>query len=129
MRGRWDLTEEEKAIYLPKLISNIHDLVNGNINSIDWTNEDVAPFHLINMLEDDLNYYKHNQETNGWELDFWVNFVAPDKSYGLTVGGCCMTGSLYLGIMDNSSLSYVLEEIKEDDWCWSNYEKGGKLNL
>ena len=66
--------------------------------SIDLSDMRINPYQLRTLLEEDFGYTKHDLDTNGWELDFWLRMTNPEKTSKrkLLIQGCGMTAELRL---------------------------------
>lgn len=97
MRGSWHLTQEEKDKYVPFIKESIKKLKAGEEN-IDLTKTELTPNDVGDILEE-LGYDRISFETNGWEMDFWIEYGKFEEKK-LIVSGCGMTFDLIMRFTD-----------------------------
>lgn len=100
MRGRWDLTQEERDRYIPYIVECIKKLdTEDDIDNIDLTDTPLNPENMRDIMKE-LGYTEAYFDCNGWEFDFWIKFTK-EEAKDIVVSGCGMTFGLYLERADD----------------------------
>lgn len=109
MTNRYILTEEVEKEYIPIIkafIANLDNMTEEEIDAapdedfnIDLSGTKLAPYTLSKLMEQ-LGYSEVNTDTNGWQLDFWIDLknsnAKSDLTEKLCIMGCGMTFELRL---------------------------------
>lgn len=109
MTNRYILTEEVENEYTPTIkafIENLDSMTHEDINAapdehfnLDLSGTKLAPYTLSKLMEK-LGYSEVNTDTNGWQLDFWINLrndnAKSDLTEELCIMGCGMTFEIRL---------------------------------
>lgn len=95
MRGKYHMMDWEEKKWMQRLTVAIAELVQDKSKQIDFTNDDVCPANIVNILrkmgwEDDV------QSENGWENDTWIPLAHEDYNFSLILYYCGYTFELKL---------------------------------
>lgn len=113
MINRYILTEEVEKEYIPiieNFINKLDNMSNSDIDiedsesfKVDLSQTKLAPYTLSKLMEK-LGYSEIDTDTNGWQLDFWINIrnnnAKSDLTEQLCIMGCGMTFELILANRD-----------------------------
>lgn len=119
VENRWTLAEDIKNIYKPvieKFLKKIEDLtyeevknIDGEDISLDLSDTRLNPYTLLELMKE-LGYSKEEFDSNGWELDFFIDICKseshPSKCEKLCIQGCGMTFELKLSVDKKDILDY-----------------------
>lgn len=96
MENRWELTEDVREKYVPIIKDFLSDLDCGiGEGDLVLTNTELNPYTLKKLLEEEFDYIEVDTETNGWQMDFWIEMG--NESYpSLHITGCGITFELFL---------------------------------
>jgi hypothetical protein len=103
-KNRWELTKAVEEKWLPKIkefIDNLEKVTPEEIESgnykkeMDLSDTELNPYTLKKILQY-LDYEQDGMETNGWEMDFWMDMFSNKTGPNLTISGCGMTQQLKL---------------------------------
>lgn len=113
--NRWKLADELREKFKPLLTEYLNKVENLTVEQIEkMTNEELGlelsdkginPYQLQILLEE-LGYEENEFDTNGWQMDFWINMKRKDGKHfeshceNLVIAGCGMTFELKLYIDD-----------------------------
>jgi hypothetical protein len=98
--SRWELTEEVRLKYTPVVEEFIKQVElskysdGENRLEKDFSDTELNPYTLVKLLET-LGYEEIDQDSNGWQLDFWIT-MKKDRHKSLYVLGTGMTFELKL---------------------------------
>jgi hypothetical protein len=103
--NRWTLTDEVKEKYTPIILDFINQVETVDreaateLLEIDFSDTELRPYTLWQILEN-LGYDDHDQDDNGWEMDFWLTF-RKEGFRPIQIKGCGMTFELILSEYDD----------------------------
>lgn len=99
--NRWKLTDEVKETFIPIIQNFLNkmesltideiDCMDNNEFCLDLSDTKLNPYTLLELMND-FGYSKGDFDSNGWELDFWID-ISKDNFYPSTCEKLCINGS------------------------------------
>ena len=109
--SRFDLTEEVEAKYIPiigkffdEIASKTTEYLEDDAFVLPLSDTELNPYTLQKILETDFGYKVDSTDTNGWEMDFWVNLLkdnVEDLTNSICIEGQGITFELNLKVYIN----------------------------
>ena len=109
--SRFDLTEEVRAKYIPVISKFFDEIASKTTEDLEAMEDDdfvlplsdteLNPYTLQKILETDFGYEVDCADTNGWEMDFWVNLLkdnVEDLTNSICIEGQGITFELNLKV-------------------------------
>lgn len=89
--NRWKPTQEQKEKFIP-IIKEFEEKAKKNPDMkeyIDFSEKQISPSQLKDILENDLGFEEVDFDTNGWQWDFWITMRKDGVDY--MIAGTGMT--------------------------------------
>lgn len=102
-----DVGEKEVHLKLKELIENLQSPNIVDPYAIGFkVDARIGPYHIKEVLEQDFGYTQEEQETNGWEMDYWIHMQHS------TLPPICIRGTAIIHDMQvtGESLEYMAHQ-------------------
>ena len=106
--SRFDLTEEVEAKYIQiigkffdEIASKTAEYLEDDAFVLPLSDTELNPYTLQKILERDFGYEVDCTDTNGWEMDFWINLLkdnVEDLTNSICIEGQGITFELNLKV-------------------------------